>query len=288
MKTKLNLAGAVLGMALISALNSQLSTAFAQGSLTPPGPPGPTMLTLSQVEPRIPIPGGNSSFFIGQPGSYYLTGDIIITNDFTDGIDIYASNVTVDLEGYSVICTKSLPQNADGIAANFLPAPSNLTIKNGRVMGFVIGILSRNNNTTVENMELSDIRMWGINILGSNTNRFATNIHDNTIVTVDLNQSGIQNNRSTGILIQSASGIIEHNSITGVFGLTGSESLIGVGMDIESSSDGFVEVVNNRVANANTGFFFLGGTIAYRDNISMEVATPYYAGTTTTNLGNNY
>jgi hypothetical protein len=244
------------------------------------------MLTLSQIQPHIPIPGGNSSFFISQPGSYYLTGDIIITNDFTDGIDINASNVTVDLEGYSVVCTKNLPQNGDGISANYLPAASNLTIRNGRVMGFVVGVFSRNNNTTVENMALSDIRLWGINILGSGTNRFVTNIHDNTIVNVDENESGTQNNRATGILIQNASGVIEHNSITGVFGLTGSESLIGVGMDIESSSDGFVGVVNNRVANANAGFYFLNGTIAYRDNIAMEVATHYLGGTT--NLGNNY
>jgi hypothetical protein len=153
-------------------------------------------------------------------------------------------------------------------------------------MGFVFGILSRNNNTTVEDVALSDIRMWGINIIGTGTNRFVTNIHDDTIVNVDLNQSGIQNNRATGILIQNASGIIEHNSITGVFGLTGSPSLIGVGMDIESSSDGFLEVVNNRVANANTGFLFLSGTIAYRDNISLAVTTHYSGGTT--NLGNNY
>jgi hypothetical protein len=211
---------------------------------------------------------------------------VIITNDFTDGIDIDSSNVTVDLKGYSVVCTKSLPQNDEGISANFVPAASNLTICNGRVMGFVYGILSRNNNTTIENMVLSDIRLRGINILGSGTNRFVANIHDNIIVNLDENQSGIQNNRATGILIQNASGIIEHNSITGVFGVAGSPSLIGVGMDIESSSDGFLEVVNNRVANADAGFYFLDGTIAYRDNIAMAVTTHYLGGTT--NLGNNY
>lgn len=285
---KLKIPILIAAIALLLTLNPQLSTCFAQGSLTPPGPPGPTMLSLSQVQPRIPIPGGNSTFFIGQPGSYYLTSDIIITNDSTAGLYIDASNVTVDLEGYSIIGTKALPQNTVGIGANFVSPPSNLTIRNGRIAGFLIGIESGENNTTIENMELSNIGMWAIIIGGSNTNRFVTNIHDNTIDDVDLNQAGNPNNRGEGILLEGASGVIEHNSINGVFGLTGSESLVGVGIEIDSSSDGFVEVVNNRVANAYAGFYFLSGTIAYRDNISMEVTTHYYTGTTTTNLGNNY
>ena len=166
------------------------------------------------------------------------------------------------------------------------PTPLLTICSNGRVSGFVFGVSSRNDNTTVENMALSNIGMWGIIITGSGTNRFVTNIHDNTINNVDLNQSGTQNNSATGILLENASGVIEHNSITGIFGLKGSTSLIGVGVQIQSSDDGFVEVVNNRVANATTGFEFLTGSVAYRDNIAMEVTTPYYGGTT--NLGNNY
>ena len=39
-------------LALLSTLNSQLSTCLAQGSLTPPGAPAPTMKSLAQIEPR--------------------------------------------------------------------------------------------------------------------------------------------------------------------------------------------------------------------------------------------
>src|SRR6516225_2055979 len=49
MKTALPLTTLAL---FFAAFNSQLSTAFSQGSLTPPGPPVPTMKTLDQIQPR--------------------------------------------------------------------------------------------------------------------------------------------------------------------------------------------------------------------------------------------
>ena len=58
-----------------------LSRIFAQGDLIPPGPPGPTMKTLDQLEARIPISQpGSFPIVISQPGSYYLTGNIAVSN----------------------------------------------------------------------------------------------------------------------------------------------------------------------------------------------------------------
>lgn len=84
------------------------SAAALAGPLTPPaGPVSPTMKTLHEVEPRIPIgpdttPGdANNLYIIDQPGSYYLTGNIDV-NTPINGVRIAAANVTLDLNGFEV------------------------------------------------------------------------------------------------------------------------------------------------------------------------------------------
>ena len=101
-------------------MTAKISSLVAQGPLTPPGPPAPTMKTLDQVEARTPIdaanaPGDASSLFrITAPGSYYLTGNITGQAD-KNGIFIGANNVTIDLNGYTIA---GVPGSGDGISAN--------------------------------------------------------------------------------------------------------------------------------------------------------------------------
>lgn len=100
-------------------------TAFAQGSLTPPGAPAPTMRTLPEIEPRTPI--SSLPFAISNSGAYYLAGNLT----GTDGIYITTDNVDLDLHGFTLngpgssgsgISVSGSQQNVtihDGIVANW-------------------------------------------------------------------------------------------------------------------------------------------------------------------------
>lgn len=91
-------------------LGAVMSCSAIAGDLNPPpGAVAPTMKTLQQVEPRIPIsaattPGNaNAVFVITQPGSYYLTGTFSVPAN-SSGIEVSAAGpVTIDFRGFSII-----------------------------------------------------------------------------------------------------------------------------------------------------------------------------------------
>jgi hypothetical protein len=114
---------------LLSTLNFQPST-FAQGSLTPPGAPAPTMKTLAQIEPRTPI--SSAPFYITAPGAYYLSTNLTVSG--VDAISIAANGVTLDLNGFTIASTDP---GTTGNGILIYGGVRNLAILNGFIQGGV-------------------------------------------------------------------------------------------------------------------------------------------------------
>jgi parallel beta-helix repeat protein len=130
------LRGASAGFCLVALCASPLR---AQGPLTPPGAPAPTMKTLDQIEPRKPIdaantPGDGSSVFrITASGSYYLTAPLTGVSG-KSGIVIGASQVTVDLGGFPLT---GIGGAASGILVE--SGSNHVSISHGSVVGWGSG-----------------------------------------------------------------------------------------------------------------------------------------------------
>lgn len=124
-------------VSLSAAALAVVGTLVLAGPLSPPsGPIASTYKTLAEVEPRIAINATNTpgdalnSFIISQPGSYYLTGNITGVSG-KSGIKITASNVTLDLNGFTL---QGVSGSQYGILA--LVFPNNCTVRNGTVNGW--------------------------------------------------------------------------------------------------------------------------------------------------------
>jgi hypothetical protein len=120
--------GAIL---ILSLFTVHCLPVFAQGPLTPPGAPSPSMKSLDQIEARTAI--SSAPFNITTSGSYYLTQNLTVAAG--NAITISVSNVTLDLNGFTISSTESPAGSSSAILLG--SGLSNVTIVNGLVDGNV-------------------------------------------------------------------------------------------------------------------------------------------------------
>ena len=143
MKTQIQLAALAL---LLATFHSQLSTAFGQGVLTPPGAPAPTMRSLDQVYGRTDARTAltnSGAVTISQPGSYYLTTNLAVSSG--NAITIATNQVTLDLNGFTLSSTEASPVGYGILLSG--GARRDIQIFNGHIKGNVMvsgGIYSGN------------------------------------------------------------------------------------------------------------------------------------------------
>ena len=131
MQTRTTAARMALGCAAWAAT---VSSAWAQGSLTPPGAPAPTMRTLEQVQPRTPIT--NVPYTITQPGSYYLTANLTSTGH---GVIVAASGVTLDLMGFTLAGDRGDSEYGVLLAGATNAPIREVVVRGGIIRDFSIG-----------------------------------------------------------------------------------------------------------------------------------------------------
>ena len=191
---------------------------FAQGTLTPPGPPGPTMLALSQVEPRTPVdavhtPGNSSAeFAINNAGSYYLTTNITGVSG-KDGIDIDANNVTLDLNGFSVVGVSGA---LNGINTTY----ANIVVHSGIVSQWTNGIYSSGANVTLQSLTVCSNQLFGIEVTGSSSSVVGNNVAGNN-ASVSPGYAGI--------LVSGTDNLIQNNHVVATAGSTSAIGIFALG-----------------------------------------------------------
>lgn len=159
---------AVAGAACLAfvAVASNLAGA---GPLDPPAAPSSTMKTLDQVEPRHPI--STIPYNIAVSGSYYLSDNLFGTAGQT-GITVSASDVTIDLDGFTLA---GGPGSVNGIALT--AGTKVVNIRNGTVRGWGSGgiVAGSAGDSVFESLALINNEQHGI-IVGGDTPDASNNI----------------------------------------------------------------------------------------------------------------
>ena len=174
---------------------------------------------------------GGFPYHITQPGSYKLSGNLVLSGTSlgvgqNGAIQIDADNVTVDLNGFAIIgpntCTVLSQQPVTSCANNFSDAHDihagvfsalrgNIAILNGTVRGFVVGIFL-GDNARVEAVTATRNSSDGIDVNSGIVRR------------CNASQNGSQGIAAVGFGTVIESNVANFNGGTGIFSGGGSVS----------------------------------------------------------------
>lgn len=206
--------------------------AFA-GPLNPPaGPVAPTPTPLADIEPRSPLndttaPGNaNYHHVIVKSGSYFLADKLTVANP-RGGVLIAADDVTLDLNGFSIIGPGIASATGDGVFIQRLDSKpaNNIVIRNGIITGTASGVEGLLASGEVEHLVIERARNFAI--------RFTTNIADGTTPAIRIDECTLRNNGSidafqdTGGIFVQAGALVTNCRI---------EDTIGIGLYLVNAS----------------------------------------------------
>jgi hypothetical protein len=222
------------------------------GVTTPPaGPISSTMKDLNEVEPRVAINATNTpgdvtnSFVISQPGSYYLSSNIL-GEAGKNGIIINSMDVTLDLNGFTL---KGVAGSLSGIYQPTFYV--NVIIHNGIVTAWdKHGIDTRIDYGRIEKIIATNNGGWGITNATAGT--FSSRIID---CQAGLNGRIIAN---TGGIRGGSFSVIRDCAVT---------KNIGAGIQVQSRSSVFQNVCENSFTNGAVGSIGRGIYVLGSENL---------------------
>ena len=190
------------------------------------------------INQSIVTAAGGFPYRILQSGSYKLSGNLVAPNTFSvNPIQIQASNVTLDLNGFTISCGGCGSTDIPSGAGVGVFGSQNVVIQNGTVTGFNVnqgsGIsFDPTSSGRVDRITASN-NVYGIYVGGG---------------PVSITNSMAVGNTSSGIT--QAAGVLSLQNST----ITGS----GTGLQLT----GTASVIGNTIANNSTGLRVAGGQTA--------------------------
>ncbi len=204
------------------------------------------MKTLQQVEPRTPIE--SLPFTITASGSYYLTKNLQFTATSGNAINVKTSDVTIDLQGFTLSSTAAVTGDAVAIASNL----GDICVANGAIAG----------TTTVSISGTKPSRIWTPTLGGFNNGIVTTAASGKSSQFSRLRMSGC---RSSGIDSDGHDLIREVTaSMNGEKGiLAPSGTLVGC-LGFQNGTGGLqAESITNGVASSNGGYEINGFRLSH-------------------------
>jgi hypothetical protein len=255
---------------------------------------------------------------ITSPGEYCLTQDVVFPSGRGVAIEIQASGVTLDLQGFEMRGPHygGVMTIAESVAV-FAQNRSNITVRNGRISGFGTGVVITAFATVTYGHLIERLHIDGNASTGIALGVGGTVVRDNRITNLNgYLQDGVATKSVRGITAENflwpmMGNRIVDNTITGMDGQPGAPS---AGIDLQRANGTLIEgnyiagkpnqfnatsfygvkmafcqpvtVVNNRFQNLYRGIEYGNqSTGKYSGNITDFVQIPYFGGTP---AGNNY
>lgn len=201
---------------------------------------------------------------ISLPGAYCLTTSLTTNITIGNAIDIQASNVVIDMNGFRLGgLGAGLTTEAVGIHAS---DRQNITIRNGTIRGFYKAVALASTGLSqghvIEQLRVDQSRYIGIAVEGK-----GSIVRNNQILNTTAFYAAV------GISASGDGVRVLDNDISGVIAKDG-----GYGVALR----GHGLAINNRIADADVGVILDTGK--YRDNLTVSVMEPYIGGM---DAGNN-